>query len=69
MIVSYDSYNKVNEDIIVLAITSKLKDLDYSIIMESKDLSKGKLKVESEIRVDKIYTYFTNLYIIKLSNF
>ena len=61
MIVSYDSYNKVNEDIIVLAITSKLKDLDYSIIMESKDLSKGKLKVESEIRVDKIYTLSKNI--------
>jgi len=51
----------VTEDIIVLAITSKLKDLAYSVMIESKDLIEGELKVTSEIRADKIYTLSKNI--------
>src|SRR5690625_2935013 len=56
LIISKDGYNKANEDIVVLAITSKLKGLAYSVIIESKDLTEGELKVTSEIRADKVYT-------------
>ncbi|WP_153720736.1 type II toxin-antitoxin system PemK/MazF family toxin [Sporosarcina cascadiensis] len=56
LIISSDSYNELAEDIVVLAITSKIKDLAYSVVIESKDLTEGKLKVTSEIRTDKIYT-------------
>lgn len=56
LVISSDSYNQWAEDIVVLAITSKLKDLDYSVIIESKDLTEGELKVASEIRADKVYT-------------
>ena len=35
----------MTEDIIVVAITSQLKDLDYSVVIESKDLTEGILKV------------------------
>ena len=51
----------MTEDIIVLAITSKLKDLAYSVMIESKDLIEGELKVTSEIRADKIYTLSKNI--------
>lgn len=56
LIISSNSYNEMTEDIVVLAITSKLKDLGYSVMIESKDLMEGELKVTSEIRTDKVYT-------------
>ncbi len=46
----------MTEDIIVVAITSQIKNLDYSVVIESRDLIEGELKVTSEIRADKIYT-------------
>jgi mRNA interferase MazF len=54
--ISNDNYNKMIEDLVVVAITSQLKDLDYSVIIESKDLNEGELRVTSAIRADKVYT-------------
>lgn len=62
LVISSDSYNQLTEDIVVLAITSQLKDLDYSVIIESKDLTEGELKVTSEIRADKVYTLSKRLF-------
>lgn len=45
----------MTEDIVV-AITSQLKDLDYSVVIESKDLNEGELKIRSAVRADKVYT-------------
>jgi len=56
LVISKNRYNKMTEDIIVVAITSQLKKLDYSVVIESRDLIEGELKVTSEIRADKIYT-------------
>lgn len=56
LIISSDTYNKMTEDIVVVAVTSQLKDLDYSVIIETKDLNEGELKVTSAIRADKVYT-------------
>jgi len=65
LVISGDSYNQVTEDIVVLAITSKLKDFlkdfDYSVMIESKDLIEAELKVTSEISADKIYTLSKNI--------
>ena len=61
LIISSDSYNELTEDIIVLAITSKIKDLAYSVAIESKDLTEGELKTASEIRADKVYTLSKNI--------
>ncbi len=55
LVISSDRYNKVTEDIVV-AITSQLSHLDYSVIIEAKDLKEGELKVTSAIRADKVYT-------------
>ncbi|MBM7569953.1 mRNA interferase MazF [Aquibacillus albus] len=56
LVISSDSYNEMTEDIVVLAITSQLRNLDYSVVIESTDLKDGELKVASAIRGDKIYT-------------
>lgn len=61
LIVSSDHYNEVTEDIVVLAITSKLRNLEYSVMIDSKDLTEGTLKVTSEIRADKVYTLSKNI--------
>lgn len=61
LIISSNSYNEIAKDLVVVAITSKLKNLDYSVIIESKDLLEGELKKISEIRADKIYTLSKNI--------
>lgn len=61
LIISNDSYNEVMEDIVVLAITSKIRDLLYSIVIDPKDLTEGELKKTSEIRADKVYTLSKNI--------
>src|SRR5690625_3462974 len=61
LVISNDNYNQITEDIIVLAITSSLKGFDYSVIIDSKDLTESNLKVTSEMRVDKVYTLSKNI--------
>ncbi len=61
LIISSNYYNEMSEDIVVLAITSKLKNLEYSVMIKSKDLTEGKLKLTSEIRTDKVYTLSKNI--------
>lgn len=61
LVISNDSYNKMTDDIVVVAVTSQLKNLDYSVIIEAKDLKAGELKVTSAIRADKVYTLSKNI--------
>ncbi|WP_068674728.1 type II toxin-antitoxin system PemK/MazF family toxin [Oceanobacillus sp. Castelsardo] len=63
LIISNNSYNVKREDLIVVAITSKLKELDYSVMIDSEDLTEGILKITSTIRADKIYTLSKNIVI------
>lgn len=56
LVISNGSYNKMTKDIVVIAITSQLRNLDYSVVLESKDFKEGELKVTSAIRADKVYT-------------
>jgi mRNA interferase MazF len=51
----------MTDDILVVAITSQLKDLDYSVVIEQKDLVEGALKVTSVVRTDKVYTLSTSI--------
>ncbi|MEK6964269.1 MAG: type II toxin-antitoxin system PemK/MazF family toxin [Nanoarchaeota archaeon] len=54
VIVSNDSYNQQNQDIVVCAITSNLKETPYSLPLENHSLTQGQLTVQSRIRADKI---------------
>ncbi|WLR52491.1 type II toxin-antitoxin system PemK/MazF family toxin [Bacillus tianshenii] len=56
LVISNDDYNYATDDILVVAITSQLKDLDYSVVIEQKNLDEGTLKVTSAVRADKVYT-------------
>lgn len=56
LVLSNDNYNQFTKDLLVAAITSQLKDIDYSILITQDDLAEGNLKVTSAIRADKIYT-------------
>lgn len=65
LVISNDHYNNKTEDIVVVAITSNLITKDYSILITDTDLTKGNLKVDSCIRVDKIYTLSQEIVIRK----
>jgi mRNA interferase MazF len=65
LVLSNDDYNSKTDDIIVVAITSNLTSKDYSVFITNSDLVEGNLKVDSCIRVDKIYTLAQNIVIKK----
>lgn len=65
LVLSNEDYNCKTEDIIVAAITSNITSKDYSIFITNSDLLEGNLKVDSCIRVDKIYTLAQNIVIKK----
>src|SRR3989344_3402235 len=52
--VSNDSYNQQNQDIVVCAITSNLKETPYSLPLDNHHLTQGQLAIKSRIRADKI---------------
>lgn len=65
LVLSNNDYNSKTEDIIVAAITSNLTEKDYTVMLSDKDLKEGTLKVDSSIRVDKIYTLSQSIIINK----
>ena len=54
VVVSNNSYNKNNPDVVVCAVTSKLDAKDYTILIDESNIITGKLPVKSKIRADKI---------------
>lgn len=56
VIISNNKYNTKTEDILVMAITSNIKDKKYSILITNEHMEEGTLLKNSIIRVDKIYS-------------
>ena len=56
MILSSNDHNLKSPDIVVAAITSNLSAGMHGVHVDSADLEKGVLPVQSLIRADKIYT-------------
>lgn len=57
VIISGDNYNNKSSDIIAAAMTSNLaSSTEYTILIDSENLSEGLLPKQSIIRCDKIYT-------------
>ena len=54
LVISNNGYNQKNLDVIICGITSNLEDLNYSVILEKRDLSSGFIILKSLIKVDKI---------------
>lgn len=56
LVLSNNRYNQNSRDFHVAAITSQLKNLDYSVVIDTSDLAEGELRMTSVIRADKLYT-------------
>jgi len=56
LIISSDEHNAKVEDIVVCGITSNIKEEDYSIIIDQKDMADGTMPFISRIKVDKLFT-------------
>jgi mRNA interferase MazF len=54
LVVSNNGYNKSSLDVVVCAVTSKLKESKYGVPIDNKDLSRGILPIKSRVRADKI---------------
>ena len=54
VVVSNNDYNERHYDVIVCAVTSRLEEIPYSILIDQKNLSSGRLPLKSRIRADKI---------------
>lgn len=54
VVVSNNNYNKNNPDIVACAVTSKLREREYSILLDKSNLASGNLPLKSRIRADKI---------------
>jgi len=60
-----NDYNSKKKDIIVAAIISNVTSREYSLLITTNDLEIGNLKVDSCIRVNKIYTLSQDIVIKK----
>ncbi|MGI0088422.1 MAG: type II toxin-antitoxin system PemK/MazF family toxin [Nitrosotalea sp.] len=56
LILSKSSYNKRSSDFVCCGITSNIKSVDHSVLVQSKDLVKGFLPKPSRIKVSTIFT-------------
>jgi mRNA interferase MazF len=56
LVLSKTQYNKKFKDFISCGITSNIKDVECSVLIDQEDLISGFLPVPSMIKVDKIFT-------------
>ena len=56
IVVSNDNINTSSDDVILVPLTSIIKDVPYSLLITQDCLSEGKLLVPSRVRVDKPFT-------------
>lgn len=63
LVLSNNSYNKLSEDIVVAAITSNIRGLDFETLINNEHLIIGRLPKTSCVRSDKIYTLSKNIVI------
>ena len=63
LIVSKNRCNRTTKDFICCGITSNVKDTDYSVFIDTQNLSFGFLTQPSRIKIDKIFTLEQSLII------
>lgn len=66
MIISNNNFNKRSEDCIMIPLTSVIKEVLYSVLINQEDLNSGKLLKPSRIRIDKIFTIRQDLVRMKI---
>lgn len=66
LILSNDGFNAESDDVIVVAITSNIRNNSNSVIIESYDMEEGEFPKKSCIKIDKIYTLAQSIVIKKI---
>jgi len=66
VIISNNSFNRISDDCLMVPLTTVIKNEPFSILIEQKDLSSGKLLQQSRIRADKIFCVEKRLIIMKI---
>jgi mRNA interferase MazF len=66
IVISNDRINNSSEDVLLVPVTSVLKDVPYSMPIVQESLSEGKLLVISRARADKIFTAEKSLIQMKI---
>ena len=61
IVISNNKINNSSEDVILVPLTSVLKDVPYSVFINQECLSDGKLLVPSRARIDKPFTVHHSL--------
>jgi len=61
LIISNNMHNVDSEDIVTCGVTSNLKNSEFSILVDNKDIIKGSIPIKSRIKTDKIFTLKQNL--------
>jgi mRNA interferase MazF len=56
LVLSNDKYNNKFEDFIAIPLTTNIKLREYSILITNKNMEKGKLVVDSIVKVDRIFS-------------
>ena len=66
VVISNDEFNRKSFDVLMVPVTSVIKEESHSVLIEQKDLSSGKLLKKSRMRIDKIFNVEKNLVIMKI---
>jgi mRNA interferase MazF len=66
LVISNNQFNKKSDDCVMLPLTAVIKNEPYSVLIEQKDLSTGKLAKQSRIRADKIFSVEKGLVVMKI---
>lgn len=66
LIISNNFFNNKSKDCLLAPLTSVIKDEPYSILIEQKDLSSGKLIRQSRIRLDKLFVIEKDKIVFKI---
>ncbi len=56
IVISNNEINETSDDVMLVPLTSVLKEAPYSIMITDKSLTDGKLAAPSRARADKIFT-------------
>ena len=56
IIISNNRYNRHSDDVVAVPLTSNLRPAEYSVPVTNKDMEYGKLVVDSQARVDKLFS-------------
>ena len=61
LVVSCDNYNSGSPDFLGMAVTSNLTDRAHAVLLRQQDLDDGRLKMDSMVRTDKVYSLSRSL--------